>query len=167
MKITLLLFALADNALAVTAIEPRITPEALVKLQRNSAMTVVPSPTKPNPSIRRQEEQSIIKQSVILNDGTNWTLVPKGAVIFLPEAMKRRVDVKPTGNLLVWVDFLAKNQAWITTCDISFDQAAGKKPLQPERVAFWSKQDKIVVAVHQSGPISVRIPEPTQTPPQS
>lgn len=90
-------------------------------------------------------------------------MVPKGAVIFLPEAMKNRVNVKPVGTLLSWVDFLTKNRAWVTTNDVSFDQAAGSQPLPAERVAFWAKQDKVVVAVHQSGPISVRIVSENQT----
>ena len=120
-------------------------------------MTLLQSPAKGEANVRRPEDQSIIKQSMILHDGINWTLVPKGAVIFLPDAMKSRVDVKPAGTLLGWTAFLAKNQAWITTNDVSFEQATGKKPLQPERVAFWAKQDKVVVATHQSGPISVLI----------
>lgn len=113
--------------------------------------------------VARPDDQSIIKQSMILHDGTNWTLVPKGAVIFLPEALKNRVDVKPVGTLLPWMEFLTKNISWITTNEVSFDQAAGNVSLPAERVAFWAKQDKIVVAVHQSGPISVNIAKQPQT----
>lgn len=167
MKTTLMLCVLANSAFAQLPIVPRITATALARLQSESPMTLLESPAKGEATVRRPEGQSIIKQSMILHDGTNWTLVPKGAVIFLPEAMKKRVDVKPTGTLVGWLDFIAKNRAWITTHDISFDQAAGKKPLQPEQVAFWPKQEKVVVAVHQRGPISVHVANPTQTSPQS
>ena len=128
-------------------------------------MTSLQQPAKDEAPVTRPAGQSIIKQSSILHDGTNWTLVPKGAVIFIPAALKGRVDVKPVGTLLSWADFLAKNRGWITTTDVSFDQAAGNQPMPAERAAFWAKQDKIVVAVHQNGPISVRIaPEsPTLT----
>ncbi len=71
--------------------------------------------------------------------------------------MKSHVDVKPVGTLLTWIDFLTKNRSWITTNDVSFNQAAGSESLPAERVAFWAKQDKVVVAVHQNGPISVRV----------
>jgi hypothetical protein len=167
MKTTLLLCVLANSAFAAVPVVARITPQALARLQHDSPMTLLQSPAKGVASVRRPEGQSIIKQSTILNDGRNWTLVPKGAVIFLPAAMKNRVDVKPSGTLLGWLDFVARNQSWISTNDISFEQAAGKKPLQPERVAFWSKQDKVVIAVHQRGPISVRVANPTQATPQS
>ena len=113
--------------------------------------------------VERPLEQSIIKQSMILHDGTNWTIVPKGAVIFLPEALKNRVDVKPIGTLLPWSEFLAKNFGWITTNEVTFDQAAGNIALPAARVAFWAKQDKIVVAVHQNGPISVNVAKSAQT----
>lgn len=156
MKTTLILLVLANSAFAAVPILARTTPEALARLQQDNPMKLLQSPPKGGAKVHRPEDQSIIKQSVILQDGTNWTLVPKGAVIYLPEAMKSRVDGKPDGTLLAWADFLARNQAWITTHDISFDQATGNKPLQIESVAFWPKQNKVVIAVHQRGPISVR-----------
>ncbi|MES2925046.1 MAG: hypothetical protein V4819_26050 [Verrucomicrobiota bacterium] len=164
MKSALFLCVLANSAFAAVPILPPITSADLAKLQQNNPMTILQTPAKADSSVRRPENQSIIKQSVILHDGTNWTLVPKRAVVFLPEAMKSRVDVKPAGSLLSWSAFLAKNQAWLTTTDVSFEQATGKKPLQPERVAFWTKHDKVVIATHQRGPISVRDNTPAQSP---
>lgn len=157
MKTALILCALMSAAFAGSPVLVQITPEALAKLQKTSPMTSLQQPAKDQAPVGRPGEQSIIKQSSILHDGTNWTLVPRGAVIFIPSALKARVDVKPVGTLLSWADFLVKNRAWITTTDISFDQAAGNEPMPAERAAFWAKQDKLVVAVHQSGPISVRI----------
>jgi hypothetical protein len=157
MKTTLtLLAALATSALAGQPVLVRITPEALTKLQQGTPMTRLEKPAATT-QVARPTEQSIIKQSMILHDGKNWTLVPKGAVVFLPEAMKSRVDAKPVGRLLPFAEFLTNNRSWITTNEVSFDQAAGTEPLPAERAAFWSKQDKVVIAVHQSGPISVTV----------
>ncbi len=163
MKTALILCALVSSSLAAGPIVPRITPEALTKLQQHNPMMQLPKPAVGEAKVTTPANQSIIKQSMILHDGKNWTLVPKGAVIFLPEAMKSRVDVKPVGNLLTFIDFITLNRSWITTTEVSFDQAAGNAPLPAERVSFWAKQDKIVVAVHQSGPISVRINAESQT----
>lgn len=162
MKTTLVLCALAANALAAPPILNRVTPETLAGLQARDPMVRLVKPVEGEAKIARPQDQSIIKQSTILHDGGNWTLVPNGAVVFLPETMKHRVKPSPAGNLLSWVDFLTANRSWITTVEVSFDQAAGHKPIPPERAAFWAKQDKIVIAVHQRGPISVRLPE---TPP--
>ncbi len=167
MKSALLLCVLANSALAAVPVLPRITPEALVELQKNNPMTRLQSPPKGKSVARRPEDQSIIRQSVILNDGKNWTLVPKGAVIFLPDSMKHRVVAKPVGTLLPWSEFLSNNIAWIATHDVSFDQATGAKPLPAERAAFWAKHDKLVIAVHQNGPISVLASNNPQSSPRS
>jgi hypothetical protein len=160
-KTSLILCALATSAFA-QPIVPRITPQELAKLQQTSPMRQLEKPAANEAAVARPDNQSIIKQSMILHDGKNWTLVPKGAVIFLPAALKAKVDAKPVGTLLPFTEFLTANRAWITTNEVTFDQAAGTQPLPSERVAFWAKQDKIVIAVHQSGPISVRVAKEAQ-----
>lgn len=162
MKTTLFLLALASGAFAQTPVLARVTPADLAKVQQSNPIANLAKPQGTAAKVQRPAEQSIIKQSMILHDGRNWTIVPKGAVIFMPEALKNRVDVKPIGTLLSWNDFLSKNYAWITTNEVTFDQAAGNDPLPAARVAFWAKQDKIVVAVHQNGPISVNIDKTSQ-----
>jgi hypothetical protein len=163
MKTALILCALMTAASAGSSVLVQITPEALSKRQKNSPMANLSQPTTEETTVARPDEQSLINQSSILHDGTNWTLVPRGAVIFVPSAQKTRVDAKPVGNLLSWADFLIKNRAWITTTETSFDQAVGNEPLPAERTLFWAKQDKVVVAVHQSGPISVNTCRQTPT----
>ncbi|MGL5017737.1 MAG: hypothetical protein ACRDBP_06370 [Luteolibacter sp.] len=166
MKTALILCALMTAASAGSSVLVQITPEALTKRQKHSPMDSLQQPATEEATATRPAEQSLIKQSSILHDGTNWTLVPRGAVIFVPSAQKTRVDVKPVGNLLSWGDFLTRNRAWITTTETSFDQAVGNEPIPAERTHFWSKQDKVVIAVHQNGPISVntcrQIPSLTQ-----
>lgn len=157
MKTALILCALTTAAFAGSPVRVQITPEALAKLQKTSPMTSLKQPAKDETPVSRPGGQSILKQSSILHDGTNWTLVPRGAVVFIPSALKARVGAQPVGTLLSWADFLVKNRSWITTTDITFDQAAGNEPMPAERAAFWAKQDKVVIAVHQNGPISIRI----------
>ena len=163
MKTACILGALASSALAAAPVLPRITPEELSQLQQGTPMIRLQTPAQGEAAVSRPDAQSIIKQSVVLNDGKSWTLIPKGAVIFLPQAMESRVNAKPVGTLLPWNDFLTRNRAWITTNDVSFDQAAGKEALPPERVAYWATQKKIVIATHRQGPISVRLAPVTPT----
>lgn len=157
MKASLLLLALAPTAFAAPAIQPRITPEELLKRQQSSPAPKLQQPAEGEAKVNRPEDQSIVKQSTILSDGRNWTLIPKGAVIHMPATEKHRADSRPVGTLLSWTDFLARNYAWLTTNEVSFNQAAGTESIPADRAAFWAKQDKVVVAVHQGGPISVRI----------
>jgi len=75
--------------------------------------------------------------------------------------LKSKVDSKPVGNLLPFDEFLVLNRSWITTNEVTFDQAVGNEPLLTREVSFWSKQDKMVVAVHRLGPISVSFADET------
>jgi hypothetical protein len=90
--------------------------------------------------------------------------VPVGAVVHVPENLKSRVNAEAKGGLVSWMDFLTANHAWISTCEMDFDQAAGNASLAENTASNWSKQKKIVVAVHQHGPISTRLKNET-TPP--
>lgn len=163
MKSTFILWALVTSAYAREPVLNRVTAETVLHLQEMTPMLHMEKPDEGKTETIRPGEQSIIKQSVILNDGTNWTLIPIGAVVYLPETMKRHVNGRPAGKLLPWLDFLTHNISWLTTTEVSFNQAAGDEPLPTSRVTFWEKQDKVVVAVHQNGPISVRNPNKSST----
>jgi len=162
MKATLLYCVLAANAFAATPVLVRVTPETLVSLQAKDPMIRLIKPAATDEvKVSRPVNQSIIKDSTILHDGRNWTLVPNGAVVFLPEALKSRVNAKPVGNLLQWSDFLTRNRAWISTNEVTFDQAAGSEEIPAANAESWAKQGKLVIAVHQRGPISVRVSQAT------
>jgi hypothetical protein len=166
MKALLMISVLTGHALAGEPLVARITPDAQARLQQADPMIRLQKPAAGEVKVARPADESIIAQSTILSDGTNWTIVPNGAVLFVPEKLKTRISTQPSGGLLAWSDFLVRSRGWITTCEVSIDQATGKDSLPAERGAFWAKQDKIVVAVHQRGPISFRS-APTSNTPQS
>lgn len=164
MKTTMLLCAMVASSMAAQPLVPRITADELGRLQKMDPMIRLQQPSGDEAKVGRPDSQSIISQSTILSDGSRWTIVPQGAVVHIPENLKSRVNAEPAGELVSWNDFLTANHSWISTCEMDFEQAAGKAALPVERTAFWSKQNKIVVAVHQRGPISARLKNPT-TPP--
>jgi hypothetical protein len=167
MKNTILFLAVASgSALAAPSVTDRITPEQMAERQAGSPFDELKKQQQTadkEAQVVRPEGQSLIKQSEILHDGAHWTLVPKGAVLHVPAQMSPRVGTKPIGTLLSWSDFLIANRAWIQTEEVTFDQAAGKVPLQDARKEFWHNQTKVIVAVHLGGPISVKVTE-TATP---
>ncbi len=157
MKYTLLLCALAIHSHAAQPVLVRVTAKTLADLQARDPMIRLVTPAEGEAKVVRPVNPSLIGQSTILHDGKNWTLVPNGALVFLPEALKSKVNAKPVGTLLPWAEFLTKNSAWITASEVTFDEAAGSKEIPSARSSQWAKQDKAVVAVHQAGPISVRV----------
>ncbi len=162
MKTAFMLCALATSVFAGPPVLVRITPEALAKIQQANPIAQLEKPVEGEAKVTTPAEQSIIKQSMVLHDGKNWTIVPKGAVIFIPDNLKSWIDAKPLGKILAFNDFMTLNRKCLTTTEVTFDQAAGNESLPAERAHFWAKQDKIVIAVHQNGPISVQIATESQ-----
>ena len=164
MKALLILSVLTGHVLAGQPLVARITPDALTRLQQSDPMVRLQKPAAGEAKVGRPADESIIAQSTILSDGSNWTIVPNGAVLHVPEKLKSRISTQPSGGLLAWSDFVVRSRGWITTCEVTIPQATGKEPLPVDRSAFWAKQDKIVVAVHQRGPISFRSAPTPNTP---
>lgn len=141
----------------------RITSGALQqKRSSNSSIASLTQQAQPNAHVVRAKGQSLIKQSLIISDGTNWTLVPRGAVLHTPDSHTARVNAPPVGNLVSWQEFLNMNHAWIAGEEISLRQAEGADTLDPRRIAYWPKQSKVIVAVHRGGPVSVNPPKTAQ-----
>lgn len=157
MKTTLLFFALAANAFAASPVLIKHSPDALAKLQERDPSIRLVNPAEVQITSAKPEKESVIKDSTILHDGSNWTIVPNGALVFLPEKFKNRVNTKPVGNLLPWAAFLEKNQSWLATHELTFEQAAANEALPAESVFAWSQQQKVIIAVNQRGPIMVSI----------
>ena len=156
MKTILIYSALVASSLAAQPLVPRITAAELAKLQQADPMVRLQQPAEGQATVGRPAEQSIIAQSTILSDGTRWTLVPNGAVLHVPAKLQTRVGTEPSGQLVPWMEFLTANRGWLGTCEVSFEQAAGKSALSAATTDHWPKQDKVIVATHQRGPISVR-----------
>jgi hypothetical protein len=162
MKSPLILLALAGTVAAAPQMTDRITAEEIAARQKTTPLAAIPKPhaTGQKTVVARPGGQSLIEQSDVLNDGINWTLVPKGAVLHVPQPFASRVGSKPLGTLLTWPEFLKVNRSWLFTEEVVIEQAAGKRPIPPSRNEAWNKLGKVVVAVLRGGPISVR-PEPT------
>jgi hypothetical protein len=157
MKTITLLCALTLNAFATQPVLVRVTPETLAKLQQRDPMIRLVDASGREIQTTNPLSHTTMDQSSVLHDGTHWTLVPKGALIHLPEAIKNRSNVKPVGTLLPWKDFLAKNQRWIATSEVTFDQAVGNEALPADRAESLAHKDKVVVAVHRNDPASVQV----------
>lgn len=108
----------------------------------------------PDPSLVNQPED-LIKRSDILCFGGNATLVPKRAILKVPKHVADRLKFQPGSKLLSWLDFYTLNRGWITTVEVSLEQAEGKKAIAEEISERIGKNSNLVVATFKGGPISV------------
>ena len=114
-------------------------------------------PAEPGTVQRKQREAtSLIDRSTILSFGGFWTIVPKDAVIHSPSNYRARLVTKPTGRLLPWQEFHARNRGWIHTQNVSLSEARGETPLTQETIDTYRRTGRLVVAVCHQGPISMK-----------
>lgn len=107
-----------------------------------------------DPSVQNQP-QNLLESSDLISFQGLTTLVPKRAIMKLPEQFKDRVNNHQPGNRVVgWLDFYALNQGWITTVEITREQAGGNKDLDPALTEQLGKSKNMIVTVMASGPIS-------------
>lgn len=116
---------------------------------RKLALAKGPDPSTANPM------KSLIGDSEILCFNGMVTLVPKRAVLQIPQNLADRLKYQPGAKLLSWADFYALNRGWITTVEVSRVQAAGTNPMSEVTQKQISKSANLIVATYQSGPISV------------
>lgn len=100
---------------------------------------------------------NLLENSEFITFNDNTTLVPKNALVLIPEKYKDRINNhKPGSKILSWVDFFKLNRGWISTVEVTLAQAKGETPISPELLETLSKSGNLVVAVLKNGPISVR-----------
>ncbi len=88
------------------------------------------------------------------------TLVPKGAVLAVPANLKARTGFQAGARIVPWQQFYVNNRNWLSTAEVSFEQAAGRKEL-PEGLRNQLEESRtIIVATMRQGPISVNPFEP-------
>lgn len=150
------------NLFAAQPILVRITPDTLARLQARDPMIRLVQPEAGTPAPKEETAPSLIGSSTLLHDGDCWTLVPEGAVVHLPASLKSRVVARPVGTLLPWNEFAQRNKSWLGTVEVNFEQAAGNEELPARFKEIWTKQEKLIVATHRMGPISVRVASETQ-----
>ncbi|KAB2640441.1 MAG: hypothetical protein DVB25_04040 [Verrucomicrobia bacterium] len=103
--------------------------------------------------------QDLLSQSDILCFGGMATLVPKHAVLLLPTAMTSRSEFTAGSTLMGWAEFYAQNRGWISTVEVTNEQAAGSLPLAADVTQRLKDGTRVVVATYQGGPISVLPPK--------
>lgn len=108
---------------------------------------------------------SLLSRSLILSFRGSWTIVPKGAILHLPKSYQDRVVTRPSGRLIPWSEFHARNRGWIHTQNVSIENARGDVALSPEILELHKRLGRVVVAVLHRGPISVKAPvQPEKSP---
>lgn len=117
---------------------------------------------------KRNASRDLIKDSTILCYRGFLTLVPKRAVLHLPEKLTDRFKEQPNIKVQSWQDFYLANRGWIRTVEVTREQAMGQTPLSEDLVETFKTSASAVIATFKGGPISVLpLKEPEEVLPES
>jgi hypothetical protein len=136
--------------------------EASKKALEKSTPPVFKPATGADPSVANKLGDLISRSDIICFRG-QATLVPKRAVLHVPKAISDRLGMKEGARIGSWTEFLNANRAWIRTVQVSRIQAEGNDPMPEETIKSFEKEQRLVIATYQEGPISVlplKVPEP-------
>lgn len=99
--------------------------------------------------------ESIIARSEAIHRGGVATLIPKRAVLHLPEGLRGAIGLPSGVRLVSWAEFYRSNRNWIRTIEVTRDQAEGFVQMSEEAVESFKESRHLIVATYQTGPISV------------
>lgn len=132
------------------------TDEALTARQQNEKFG----------GLRKDGEETkgydLASHSTFLQFGNQYTLVPKGSVLHVPEKFASSIVTAPTGSFVPWNEFQTAHRASISRFDVTVDQASGKTPLDADKLEIAKRSGCLLVAVYQAGAISVVTSTPSR-----
>lgn len=134
---------------------------ALRKAEQQDPMKNMPAAKGADPSVLNRPKDLLSESDIISFRGLA-TLVPKRAILQIPEGCSDRIKMDPGSKIVSWADFYAANRGWINTVEVSRVQAEGNKEINEEVRDNISKSRNLVVATYMGGPISVlplKVPE--------
>jgi hypothetical protein len=142
--------------------------QALREADQTDPMKKMKATTGEDPSVVNRP-QDFISQSDIISFQGIQTLVPKRAILQIPKNYRDRVAIQPGAKVVSWAEFYAANRGWITTVEVSREQAEGKNALADDVQLQLTKGGNLVVATYMGGPISMlplkEVKNPTTTKP--
>jgi len=137
-----------------------VTNDEAFRARRDASGTTMPKPVP-----RQTKGYGIAELSVFISHGESHAILPKGSVIFCPDALATRVTSKAAGKPVAWSEFMVANRNWISTHEVTLAQVRGEAPLsEGDRKAF-ATAGRIVIATLRGNPVTVLpVPSPVTQP---
>lgn len=135
---------------------------AMQQSQQADPMKSLPASNAPDASLNLPKD--LVSQSDFISFSGAATLVPKHAILKVPAGHADRIRFQEGSRILSWPEFFAANRNWITTIEITPEQAGGKAHLSKESSDVIAKSSNLIVATYRGGPISLLSPKaPAET----
>ncbi len=105
-----------------------------------------------------RKKSNIVDRSTLLTGSGRWAMVPKTALLHLPQRYNDKVVTKPNGKLMSWSDFLRKHRSWIHTHEVTLNQARGLEVIDAKVIDAYKGMGKVVIATYNKNPTGMMAP---------
>lgn len=100
---------------------------------------------------------NILDNSYFITFKDHSCIVPKGAVVFVPENLKPYITSTPVFALQRWSEVYRRNRDTLITIEVTLNQAAGAEKIESQKLEKAKKTGKIVISVVNGFPTSSRL----------
>jgi len=121
-------------------------------------------PSAATPAGTRKENWNAADHMDIIGHDGAITLVPKGAILHVPERLRASVGAV-SGRILPWAEFASSYPSVVEPLAVTLENVSGVVPLSAEALAAVAKSDRIVVALLNGGPVSFPESKNADSPP--
>lgn len=115
-----------------------------------------------DPSKAVRPDDLVASSQVLCYNGTA-SFVPKAAVLQVPANLRSCLEFQAGAKIVPWHVFLLANRNWLTTEEVTLEQASGRAPLGEDLVKRLEKINKVTIATLGQGPISVNPYKPEES----
>lgn len=129
-----------------------------VRETRIDPVTLLRQAEGEDPSVVNRPGDLIARSDVLCFNGFA-TLVPKRAVLHIPDYYRSRIGIQEGARIVPWREFMIRNRGWVSTHEVDRPTAEGRTPFDEDTTERFSKSSRLIVATLRGGPISVLPPK--------
>ena len=103
---------------------------------------------------------SLAGTAMMLNDGRQWTMLPRRSVLRFPDEIKQHIREGKAGKLVTWEQFQNANRSLILSVPMTNAHLAGKETITEEQKKKWAEVRQMMVGTYAGNPVALPHPPP-------
>lgn len=145
--------------------EMREAPTKQDVLDRRAKFTGPFAPNTVSLAPEGQEVQVVARTSLtgtalMLNDGRQWTMLPRRSVLRFPDEIKQHIREGKAGKLVTWEQFQNANRSLILSVPMTDAHLSGKLTIDDEQKKKWAEVRQMMVGTYAGNPVALPLPPP-------
>ena len=103
---------------------------------------------------------SLTGTALLLNDGKQWTMLPRRSVLRFPDEIRQHIREGKAGKLVTWEQFQNANRSLILSVPMTDAHLSGKLTIDDEQKKKWAEVRQMMVGTYAGNPVALPLPPP-------